>query len=267
MPIRILFAVWALALLLAGQAQGATPQVLAVVETVEPLRVTCAGETCWTELSTFCLQHESPAPLHGTPYRVASGGGLDLLVTTRDGAVRRLPAGAHLRFESVRGFTAVTATISRGALDALDAVSAALAVGANVSLLPNGPTVDADFEDEANTRRATGPLRTAGQRVVEGSGARIHSVRAINALLNHLPTIDDHAPPASREALWRAALTGRLGTLPPASLVPARGVLDICADRYRSLAGQSLSRCLSNHHDAMLEKLTHEYWQVAGAGS
>ena len=265
MPKWLSSAVWAGLVLFAGAVQAGTPQVLAVVETLDPVRFACAGGTCRAELSTFCLQREQPAPLHGTPYRVASRGPIDLLVTTRDGTVRRLPVGNHVRLASVRGFTAVTATISRRSLGALGATSAALAVGTNVSLLPNSPNVDDDLEDEDDTKLATGPFREIGQRIVEGSGARIQSVRAINALINFVPNIDDHAPIASREDLWRAAVTERMGA--PTALAPAHRVLDECAGRFRSLAGESLARCLGIAHDRMLEKLTHEYWAAVEAGS
>ncbi|MDP6708016.1 MAG: hypothetical protein QF893_16860, partial [Alphaproteobacteria bacterium] len=105
--------------LIASGAQAGTPQVLALVETLDPVRLTCMGETCRAELSTFCLQQERRAPLHGTPYRLTGKGGLDLLVTTADGEARRLAAGKYVRLTSVRGFTAVTATIPRRLLQSL----------------------------------------------------------------------------------------------------------------------------------------------------
>ncbi len=253
--------------LFACGAQAGTPQVLALVETLDPVRLTCRGDTCQAELSTFCLQQDRPAPLHGTPYRLAGEGALELLVTLPSGEVRRLPAGKYVRLSSVRGFTAVTATIPRRTLSMLKGVAASLAVGESVSLLPNGPTVSFDLEDDDDIKLATGAFRAVGQRLVEGSGAAIQSVRATNALINFVPRIDDHSGLASRDDLWRTAVTERMGSVDPAELASARHALDDCAASFRSLAGEGLRRCLQIRHDTMLEKLTHKYWAAVGAGS
>jgi hypothetical protein len=253
--------------LLSSGVQAGAPQVLALVETLDPVRLTCMGETCQAELSTFCLQQERRAPLHGTPYRLTGKGGLDLLVTTPSGEVRHLAAGKYVRLTSVRGFTAVTATIPRQVLDHLGGEQASLAVGTAVSLLPSGPTVASDIEDDDDTKLATGPFRGVGRRLVEGSGAAIQSVRATNALINFFPKLDDHSAVASREDLWRIAVTDRMRSVDPAELEPARQALDDCAASFRSLAGEGMRRCLQIRHDTMLEKLTHKYWQAVGAGS
>ena len=251
---------------IAGSAQAASPQVLALVATVQPAQMICTAKACQVELSTFCLQQDRQAPLHGTPYKVAKGGVLELIVTGDDGLTRRVAAENYVTLSSVRGFTAITVNMPGQLLAELSATSVAIAVGKNVSLLPAGPTVPSDFAEDDDTKLATGTYRNVGQRVIETSGSGLQSVRAINALINFVPTAD-FARVTSRDALWRLAVTEQLADTDSDDMAAGRAAFDDCASSFMSLGGAGLQRCLQIRHDAMLEKITHKYWQILGAGS
>ncbi len=254
------------ALFTAG-AQAATPQILALVETTVPVALHCEGEICQAELSAFCLQREQAPPSHGTPYRQAASGGLEIILTAPSGAIRRLAGEGIIRLASARSFTAVTARLSRRDLSGLAFTSIAIAVGPGVSLLPSGPNVDAGLEGESASKLALGAYRSVGQRVIDRAGPAIEAVRATNALINFVPDAGARARLMSRDALWQVAVAARMPASSRAALAPARHALENCAAIFSGVPGEGLRRCLQISHDSMLEALNRTYWRLVGAGS
>ncbi len=247
-------------------ALAGAPQILALVETEAPVPMTCVGDSCWAELSAFCLQRDQAAPRHGTPYEVSNGDALQLVLRNAAGAELRVPAGPHLAIASVRGYTAVTMTLPRAVLEDFGAVAAALAVGEGVSLLPRVIAEDPEHGDDIAVKLAIGPLRSIGRRIVDRGGAAIAAVRATNALINAVPS-RDLTLPAPRSAAWHRQIFRRLAEADPKGLVEARATFDECAGRMRYPIGEGFRACLQFRHDAMMDALTRDYWQAAGAGS
>ena len=56
-----------------GIAQAA-PQGLGLIATNGGVELKCRGDTCYAELSTFCLQSNRYSPARGTRYEIAGGG-------------------------------------------------------------------------------------------------------------------------------------------------------------------------------------------------
>lgn len=249
-----------------GGALAATPQILALIETPTPVPLSCEGETCGAELSAFCLQQASQAPGHGTPYVLAGTGSFDLILRDAEGKQRRIPAMPHLDVVSVRGYAAVAVSLPRQRLAELGARSAQIAVGKDVSLLPQSLARAPNLDGDADVDMATGPWRRTGREVVEESGARIDAVRATNALINVLSRRDIKGM-GSPDALWRIAVAPRIQEADPAGLAGARQALDECLGRLRYLGAETVQLCLQLRHDVMMERLTRDYWKVVGAGS
>ncbi len=243
-----------------GVARAQAPQVLALMETPRPVEMTCEDATCRAELSSFCLQQERVSPLHGTLYTVAEGGWVEFVVRDGEGRTRRLAAADLATLRSARGFGAVTIEVPRSTLGARGAVTVAVAVGPNVSLLPAG------FATDEASRRAAGVHREVGQKVVEAAGRGIRSVRVMNAMINRLPRAD-LATTAGLERLWREAWHAALEASDAADVAPAREAFDDCAGRHGGFSGIGFGRCLKIRHDAMLERLNRDYWEILGAGS
>ena len=143
----------------------AAPQALALLETGGPMPLVCADGVCKAEFTTYCLQKERPLPGAGTPYEVAQGDALRLLLTGSNGTVRRVEAGPHVRIRTSRaGHTAVVVEMPAGVLAQFDARTVAVEVGEGVTLAPVAVADDDNPLTEQELRLAAGPLRALGAR-------------------------------------------------------------------------------------------------------
>ncbi len=159
----------------------ATTQALALLETSGPTPLNCADGVCRAEFSTFCLRKERPLPETRASYTVATDENLHLLLTTPDGAVRRVPAADHVRIYSARGgYTAIVIELPRSTLEALGARRAAVDVGEGVTLMPVAIARDDDPQTEQEKLLATGPLRVLGARLIDRSPDAVATVRVLN---------------------------------------------------------------------------------------
>lgn len=250
---------------LQASAGAGAPQILALVETDTPVPLTCDGETCRAELSAFCLQRDQAAPQHGTPYQVRNRQALTLVLRAADGSVVRIAAPTRLGINSVRSYSAVAVSLPQSVLRDAGAVGAGLEVGEAVSLLPRVIAQDPDHDEDVEVKLATGPLRKIGARVVDRGGVEIATVRATNALINAVPVRDVTLPP--KRTTWKREIFRRLAEVNPKGLPGARAAFDECAGRMRHPGGESFRACLQFRHDAMMDALTRDYWEAAGAGS
>ncbi len=187
MRIRILFCfAVALAAALPHKSALAAPQILAVLASDAGIPLTCTEGVCAADLSAFCLQRDRPAPDFGTVYVPAAPGAFTLVVTDANGGERRLPAAEHVTFMEHRGFTAVSARMPEDALAGLGAVSAAIEVGADASLVPVPRAGDPDPLTADEIAHAAGPLRVLATRIVDGS-PDAEAARLIASMANALP--------------------------------------------------------------------------------
>lgn len=249
------------------QAHTAT-QSLALLETDHATTLQCDGTICRAEFSTFCLQKERDLPRAGDPYQLAAGNKLTLVLTGKDGHIRRVPAGDHIRIEAARsGHTAVSVSVDRSRLAALDAVKVALSVGERVTLMPVPVAGDDNPQTDQDRALATGPLRELGAKIVDRGPHDVARVHALNGLINALPTGIDRRPDA-QQSLWRRAVDTALGDVPAKKLQTAQQEYAACwQDRVVQLGGYAVRHCLQRRHDSLMWQHVKRYWGKVGAGS
>ena len=129
--------------LFAGTA-AAAPQALGIVASLEPTKMTCDAAGCRAEFTAFCLQQARKNPQPNITYHPLDGAELTLVGRNAAGETVRVPAGAYLQFHSIRGFTAIEATIAPEAVAELGLTDIGVEVGKQVSLLPETKAADAD---------------------------------------------------------------------------------------------------------------------------
>lgn len=251
-----------LAASLAGAGAGAAPQALGLVATNAPVPLKCLGDECTAQFSTFCLQSARDIPAPGTAYRPV-GDGFTLLAIARDGTTRRLPGTTHLTITTARSMTAVEIGISRRALAALGAARAAVEVGPKVSLVPVPVAGDPAPQSPEELAAATGPLRAAGDRLIDNGGAVADAVRLTSTMINALPE-RGRVGADVRERLWRETAAQRnVGSEGLARAAEVYGTCRRLVDEGRIF---SLRRCLEREHDGMMLRLNLRYWQaIAGS--
>ncbi len=242
-------------LILGAGAVQAAPQSLALVATERTVELTCEGGACAAEFSTFCLQMDRFSPRPGTPYRLA-GGEIRLVGTTEDGRRVELDARQYLRFESLRTHLALRISVARQQIDRLGLERVAVAVGENITLVPDEITEDGD----ADLAILTEKLRPLGSLIVDENRVRMAAARITNRLINALPATGRADADA---ALWRRAV----GDAAPEAVSMARKSVAFCrfAESRAILGG--LRRCLQGEHDAFLDFLNSTYWKAVRTGS
>jgi hypothetical protein len=264
---RVLLAAAVLTVASVGGVQAA-PQALALLETGGATPLVCADGVCKAEFTTYCLQKERPLPKAGTPYDVAEGRALHLVLTGSDGTVRRVPAAPHIRIRTDRaGHTAVVIEMPARVLAQLDARRAAIEVGARVTLAPVAVVGDDSPMSDQERRIAAGPLRALGAKVVDRAGASVEAVRVLNRLVNAMPQRVE-IDPGARTRLWRRALAAGFDTAPPAQTARAAREYAACwNNRVVELGGLSVRECLGRRHDRLMWDQGERYWKAVGAGS
>lgn len=251
-----------LAATLAGAGASAAPQALGLVATDAPVPLKCRGDECTAQFSAFCLQNAREIPAPGVAYRPV-GDGFTLLAIARDGTTRRLPGTTHLTITTARSMTAVEIGISRRALAALGAVRAAVEVGPKVSLVPVPVAGDPAPQSPEELAAATGPLRAAGDRLIDNGGAEVGAVRLTSTMINTLPE-RGRVGADVRERLWRETAAQR--NAGAEALARAAEVYGRCRRLVDEGRIFSLRRCLEREHDGMMLRLNLRYWQaIAGS--
>lgn len=245
---------------LAGTPAVAAPQILAVIapSSAQPLR--CGGELCATDFTSYCLQRERDIPTTGQAYLPANAAHFSLIVTLGDGTEKRFPAGAHVDFNSQRGYASVKATIRYKDLAALGAKEARLEVKPGAALVPQPMTGDPNPISEAELAYASGSLREHGNEIVDAQP----SAQAAT-IVNRLATTIIPSMPVDRPALdrlWHDVIDN-LGPAQPAgrdAIERARDIYEWCQGRssYHSMSG--IKSCLEFKHDDTIMHLNSDYW-------
>lgn len=245
--------------LTAGPARAA-PQILAALEVQEGMPLRCDGGQCVTDLTTFCLQQDRPAPPSGTVYNPATAEHFVLRLTAADGSVRQVPAfGAS--FTSNRGFTRVRVSLPETQLAALGATQARLVVTRQASLIPEDVPGDPRPITRAEADYVTKSLRRMGEAAVDqrplATSARLVGRVATAITDGRLPATPDNV-----ERLWRDVVDDMAPVLQgkDAAISGARRELDRCATPgiHYSLAG--VQSCLEYRQGDMMRDLNIDYW-------
>lgn len=250
----------------------AAPQVLGLVaDNGFPTPLACDGFECSAQFSSFCLQEARSSPATGTAYIPAPGGEVSLVATAPDGRSLRLPASA-MRIATAIGFTSVTMSLPESRRAEIAArlgtapteVILAVEVGVGVSLIPEPVAGDPDPQTEAEIALATGPLRSAGERLFDERSEQADAARLTTLLINSLPgrgreTAED------RDGLFdEVAALPAVGALSPEGVQRARGVYAECRISVESSSMFSMRECLRLRHADLMVRSNRKFWDETG---
>ncbi|MBO6521944.1 MAG: hypothetical protein JJ900_18175 [Rhodospirillales bacterium] len=239
----------------------AAPQILAVMASLGPQQMNCAGSICTTSLSSYCLQRERDVPTTGQAYMPASDQQFSLVVIDGDGNERTVDASKHVEFRSVRGYSSVNATIGKAELAKLGGVSAKIVVAARAALVPEPVEGDPNPISAEELAYAAKSLREHGEEVVDAQPAAEAAAIVNRLAATIIPRMK--ADGESLEQLWRDVIDG-LGPARPANaegIRKARDIYDWCQGRmsYHSMGG--IKSCLEFKHDEGIMRLNTDYWE------
>lgn len=238
---------------------AAAPQILGLIATAEPVPLTCEDGVCRAEFSSVCLQRDRDMPKDGTVYNLI-GDQVTLVITGKDGSVRRMPAANWVDVRSAETYTAVIIAIPRNYVGP-DAERIAISVDRMAAAVPAAETGDLNPLTEDEIALVTGPKlkiaeRTILQKPRQTASARI-TMRMINAAENN--------PSRFVDDLWREAAAGEIAD--SAGAIRAAGIVRMC--RLMDVAGHApvMRDCLFGHHHGTMLDLTSQVWNRLGAGS
>jgi hypothetical protein len=232
----------------------AAPQVLGLTASNGPIPFSCNDDDCTALAGTFCLQRERSLPVWGAPYVASHPHRLTLAFLTRDGRIARSAGGPWVRFTAYNGYTMVHMTVPRSLLAVHDATAVALEIGPGISLVPTPQPGDTDPQSIDEIAFATGPMRIAAARYLDGPSAGIDAARLLTALVGALPerrTIhDDYGD------VWRNTITaGMTEVSGPAALSSARDAYDRCRGQ------PEIRHCLMSRHRELMQRDNTRYWE------
>ncbi|MEX0695635.1 MAG: hypothetical protein WD075_14400 [Rhodospirillales bacterium] len=238
----------------------AAPQILAVMASLGPQSMHCSGALCTTTLSSYCLQKERDLPVTGQRYLPASKDQFQLVVVRADGSETTVPAGDHMTFRSVRGYSSVNAVISKQALADLGGVSARIIVAERAALVPEAVAGDPNPISEQELAYAARSLRDHGNDMVDAK-PDAEAASVINRIAATIVPGDSYSD-QGMEQLWHDVIDG-MGSIRPVGtegIRRARDIYDWCQGRtsYYSMAG--VKSCLEFKHDSTIMKLNGDYW-------
>lgn len=246
----------------------AAPQMLALLQARSPMPLICEAGVCKAEFTSYCLQQKRKMPVADTPYVVAEGRELELILTDAKGNVRTALAAPHIRVKTARrSHTAVEIEIDQQTLAALGAERAAILVGAHVTLAPMPVPGDDNPQTEQEMAIATTVLRSVGANTIDRNVEVAGTAHALNHLINTLPAIN-RTGSAARARLWN-----RISSFKPEGVGAkhfdrvAREFSDCWDSRVVEVGAISVHTCVQRRHDWIMWEETDKYWNAIDAGS
>ncbi|MDA1098884.1 MAG: hypothetical protein O2967_07845 [Proteobacteria bacterium] len=244
----------------------AAPQALAVVATDRPVQLACNGDTCSAEFTTFCLQPARFSPKPGTKYWLTEKSHITVSGTARDGRRMVLDARDALRFQSLRGHSAIQISLAPGLRKHLGLQLVSVSLAAHVTLAPEAVEGDDNPISAGELAHVVDALRPIGGIVVDRNTEAMAAARVTNNLVNLLPNHDADATATARD--WgKLLLQARRGGLSPMAAHMAQNAYELC--RYysgRAVPGD-MRRCMQGQHDRLMKGLNSNYWKAISTGS
>jgi hypothetical protein len=254
----------ALSLTLPVEAAVAAPQALGLVASLAPTPMHCDATGCRADLSAFCLQQQRADPRPGTLYHPAPGTRLTLVVTGRDGTIRRQDAGA-LSLTDDRGFASITARLSPDALAGMNAASIAIEIGPQAALLPEAKPGDVDPQGTDEVTLATGAHRQKAETFFDQPGRDADAIRLTNDMLNGLPVASRGQADTDGHLLAETLERHQGLPIDPAGIGLAREIQQRCAAKV-DVTHQvySMRNCLEGSHDILTTHVNIDFWESLG---
>ncbi len=255
-----------LGLSMAAAGAWAAPQSLAVVATDRPVQLVCNGGDCSAEFTAFCLQPGRFSPKPGTNYWMTQKSRITVSGIARDGRRVVLEARDALRFQSLRGHSAIEISLAPDLKQRLGLQSVSVSLKEHVTLAPEAVEGDDNPISAGELAYVEEALRPVGGMVVDKDTEGMAAARVTNNLVNLLPYHD--ANPASTAKSWRELMArSRRGGLSPMAAHMAQNAYELC--RYyshRSVPGD-MRRCMQGQHDRLMKGLNTKYWTAIKTGS
>lgn len=270
--IAISIAASAVAALMLSPRAHAASQILGLIASAEPTKLTCENGLCAAEFSSFCLQEHRKAPNPGTAYVPGKDSDIRLIVTAADGSTKTMPAGRFVKLKSLRTFTTVSISLTESTLRALGGKSAAIKVGKLASVVPVANPTDAKPLSAAEIRQFIGPVRVLAETVRDPYAVAMVAAKLSNSLVNMLPI--SRAP---RDSAYQQIWDRAVGEL-PAGAVTVEAVRYLKRE-YRDCKfiaameqglpaeGTSVRTCIGGVHDELMQDFTSNVWKSVRTGS
>ncbi|HEY7688071.1 MAG TPA: hypothetical protein VH835_05240 [Dongiaceae bacterium] len=252
--------------MLAGGAAQASPQVLAVVATNGPVPLTCEGDGCHADLSSFCLQQPRDNPAPGQSYSPVDGADIVLIGKNGAGETVRLPAAPYLAFNTARGFTAIEVSLPPSRLAELGLSDLAVEIGEKVSLLPAAVANDRNPQSAQEVALATGTYRDKGAEFFDEAGQSGDAIRLANWMINALPD-RGRRPSDSDGRVLAAAIAAPVGRASGGEgIALARDMYATCQNKVDVTHHiDNMRACLEGTHDRLVVNTNISFWKSLGS--
>ncbi len=198
----------------------AAPQILGLIATAEPVPLTCEDGVCRAEFSSVCLQRDRDMPKDGTVYNLI-GDQVTLVITGKDGSVRRIPAANWVGVRSAETYTAVIIAIPRDYVGP-DAQRIAISVDRMAAAVPAPETGDPNPLTEDEIALVTGPKLKIAERTILQKPRQTGSARITMRMINAAET----NPSRFVGDLWWGAAAGE--TAGSTGAIRAAGIVRMC---------------------------------------
>jgi len=252
----------AAALALSAGAASAAPQILGIVASNGSLPLTCDGQGCRAELSTFCLQQPRTNPAVGQQYTLADTASVTLVGRNTAGETVREPAGPYMRFTSDRGFTSVALALTEDTVQTLGLAGLAVEIAKDASLVPVEKPGDANAQTTDEIALATGAHRRQGENFFDDSGESADAIRLTNLMLNQLPSTGRQATDTDGHVLTSALASDAGSVAVPAGLDLTRSIYATCQTKVDVTHHvDSMRSCLEGSHDRLVINTNVDFWK------
>jgi hypothetical protein len=245
---------------------GAAPQSLALVGTEEPVHLVCANGNCSAEFSAFCLQPDRISPKPGTKYWLTEKSKIGVKGVDRNGREIVLAARDALRFQALRGHTAIEISLAPGLKKRMDLAEVTVSLEKNVTLAPEEAPGDDNPLSEDELALVEQSLRPVGTGIVDTNSEGMVAARITNRLVNLLPDYDGDAAGTAKHWNRLMARAQREGLNPMAKRL-AQNAYDLCRYYAERVVPGDMRRCMQGQHDRLMKVLNSEYWKAIRTGS
>jgi hypothetical protein len=240
----------------------AAPQILGIVASNGALPLTCDGQGCHADLSTFCLQQPRANPDLGQRYRLADANGVVLVGTRSNGEMVRLPAAPYVTFSSDRGFTSVEVVLPPERLATLGFVAVAVEVERQASLLPETSANDPSPQSQDEIALALGAYRAQGSQFFDDKGEAADAIRLTNRMINALPQHQRQPTDADGHLIDLALQSDAAALADPAGIRLARDYHQSCKVKVDVTHHvDSMLSCLQGTHDRLVANTNVDFWR------
>ncbi len=241
---------------------AAAPQILGIVASNGALPLTCDGQGCHADLSTFCLQQPRANPDLGQRYQLADANSVTLVGTKSNGEIVRLPAASYVSFTTDRGFTSVEVVLPADRLAALGLASVAVEVERQASLVPLAAASDPSPQSQDEIALALGSYRAQGSKFFDDKGEAADAIRLTNRMINALPPHQRHPADTDGHLIDLALQSGAAARADPAGIRLARDYHESCKLKVDVTHHvDSMLSCLQGTHDRLVANTNVDFWR------